>query len=206
MKYSAVVLSGGVSNRFKRNKSLTNLLDKPMITYVVDSVKSLVDEILITTDTEDKRRKLSKIFDSSIKIILDEYQLKSPVVGALTGLKYARGEYSILLSCDTPLISAKVVQLLLEISKDYDAVIPRWPNGYIEPLQAVYNTEKAYGAAFKAITQKNLKMSDVIKKLRKVLFISTIALSNMDPDLNTFFNVNTPNDFLHAKRILNQLS
>lgn len=191
-------MSGGLSNRFGGNKSLAPILGKPMISYVVDAVKSLVDEVLVVTDIESSKKELSKILDSSVKLILDEYELKSPVVGALTGFKHAEGETSLLLPCDIPLISIKVVSLLLELSKDYDAVIPRWPNGYIEPIQAAYKTRKSYTASLEAITKKENRMHDIITRLENILYISTNELAKLDPKLSTFQNVNT---FQNLKRI-----
>lgn len=199
---SAIVLSGGLSNRFGRNKSLATLLDKPLITYVVDAVKPIVDETLVITDTEGSRKELSKVLSSSVKILLDEYDLKSPVVGALTGFKYAEGKSSLLLACDIPMISAKVVSLLLKLSENYDAVIPRWPNGYIEPLQAVYNTEKGYTASLEAIAKEEFRMRDIIIRLGNVQYLSTNALSKLDPKLYTFLNVNTSQDLKKIENIL----
>jgi len=202
LNYSAIILSGGSSKRFGRNKSLAKLIGKPMITYVVDSVAPFVDEVIVTTDKEDNRSELSKILDPSVKILLDEYEPKSPVIGSLTGFKNARGKHSILLACDTPLLSSEVTSLLLELSEDYDAVIPRWPNGYIEPLQATYDTRKAYEASLETVNHGELKMSAIIARLRRVLYLSTIALSKFDPKLNTFLNVNTPDELLRIERIL----
>lgn len=173
-----------------------------MVTHVVDAVRSLVDEVLIVTDTEDNKKELSKIFDSSVKILLDEYNLKSPIVGASTGFKYAKGKYSLLLACDTPLVSAKVLALLLDRSEGYDAVIPKWPSGYIEPLQAVYNTWKAYEASLDAITHKELSMANIINRLKSVLYVSTIDLSRVDPKLYTFLNVNKQGDLVQIDKIL----
>ncbi len=53
-----------------------------------------------------------------------------------------------------------------------------------------------------AITLKELRMSDIIARLKNVLYISTIALSKLDPKLNTFLNVNTPSDLERIKTIL----
>lgn len=199
---SAIILSGGLSNRFGRNKSLAKILEKPMIAYVVDAVKSVVDEVLVITDTEDNRRELSKVLDSSTKILLDEYKLRSPVVGALTGFRHAEGKNSILLACDIPLVSAKVVSLLLELSENYDAVIPRWPNGYIEPLQAAYNTAKTFAASREAVDEKELRMRDVISRLGNILYLSTDDLTKLDPKLCTFLNVNTLQDLGQIESIL----
>lgn len=173
-----------------------------MITYVVDAVKPLVNEVLVITGTEEIRKELSKILDSSVKFFLDQCDLKSPVVGALTGFEHARGNSSLLLACDIPLISRKVVSLLLELSEDYDAVIPRWPNGYIEPLQAAYNTKKAYVASLEALTKKEFRIRDAITRLVNVLYLSTNVLLKLDPKLHSFLNVNTPQDLRQIERIL----
>ena len=62
-----------------------------MITYVIDAVRPLVNEILVVTDSEGNKKELSKILDSDVKLILDECDLKSPVVGALSGFKNTDG-------------------------------------------------------------------------------------------------------------------
>ena len=173
-----------------------------MILYVIDSIKLLVDEVLVITDKEENMKEFSKIFDSSIKLFLDEYAVKSPVVGALTGFKHARGKYSILLACDTPLVSNKIISYLLTLSKGYDAVVPKWPNGYLEPLQAIYNTEKAYTASHKAITQNKFKMYDFIHDLQNLLYVSTNSLLQFDPKLYTFYNINTQSELKRIERII----
>ena len=173
-----------------------------MITYVIDAVRPLVDEVLVVTDSEGNKKELSKILCSDVKLILDECDLKSPIVGALAGFKHAEENYSLLLSSDSPLISAKVMSLLLDLSDDYDAVIPEWPGGYIEPLQAVYHTRKAFAAAFSAISNNELRMRSIISRLRNVLYVSTITISKIDPPLYTFLNVNIPQDLKQIEKIL----
>jgi len=173
-----------------------------MITYVVDTVQPLVDEVLVVTNTENNRGKISRVIDSKVKIVLDESHLKSPLIGALTGFKHAKGKYSLLLACDTPLISRKVISLLLELITGNDAVVPKWPSGYIEPLQAIYDTQKGYEASFQAILQKELRMKGLITRLKDVLYISTLELSKLDSELHTFLNVNLPKDFTKLERIL----
>jgi molybdopterin-guanine dinucleotide biosynthesis protein A len=57
-----------------------------------------------------------------------------------------------------------------------DAVIPRWPNGYIEPLQAAYRTKSAMTAANTTLENKKLDMRSMIANLGKVTYVSTLAL------------------------------
>lgn len=207
LKRSAIIMSGGLSKRFGRNKSLIELHGKPLINYLIDKVDLIVDEIIVVVASEHQKRELSKLFSSHvkgkhIKIVIDEYALRSPIIGALTGFKYALGEYSLLLPCDTPLISRKVVLLLLQLASGLDAVIPKWPNNYIEPLQAVYNTKAAYEASLEVVKEKKMRMRDIIKRLNNFLYVSTTILRNLDPKLHTFLNVNTPEELKRIEEIL----
>ena len=138
----------------------------------------------------------------NIKIIIDNEDSQSPLVGAISGFKCARGNYSLLLPCDNPLVSSKIVTFLFDISKNKDAVIPRWPNGYIEPLQAVYNTKKALLASEKAFKSGFRNMRSMINNLKQVRFVSTIVLQQIDKTHQSFFNINTLEDLKKAETFI----
>jgi len=199
--YSAIILAGGSSRRFGRDKGLVELLGKPMILHVYDRVEPLVDEVIIVVSSETQLAKYKNLA-SHAKVILDEGNLQGPLMGAVAGFRNAVSNYSILLSCDTPLLSEKVVSLLLELAVGNDAVIPRWPNKYIEPLQAVYNTKMAYASAIEAVEKRSFRLLDMVMGLEKILYLSSLALSKIDSDLDTFLNVNTPSDLVKAEKIL----
>ncbi len=199
---SAIILSGGQSSRFLANKSIATLLDKPLINHVVDRIRPLVDEVLVVVASEEQKRVLENILHNPIRIVIDEYSIRSPIVGALTGFKYALGKYSILLPNDTPLISTKVVSLLLQLVVGLEAVIPIWPNNYIEPLQAIYETETVYEAALQAFEEKKYRLKNMIMNLTKLMYVSTTILKIFNGTLNTFLNVNTLQDI---KDVENQL-
>lgn len=204
MKYSAIILSGGESKRFGGDKGLFKVVQKPLVYYVVKSVTPLVDEVLIILGGKDKRSEYSHQFHST-RILLDEYDLKAPISGALTGFKNARGNYSILLPCDTPLVSQKVLSLLQSLVEGHDCVVPRWPSGYIEPLQAIYLTKTAYKAAHKSIEEEKNQFRDMISYLKKVLYLSTIVIKQLDPCLLTFNNINTLEDLESIKKYLRKI-
>ncbi len=204
MSKSAIILSGGSSKRFGRDKGLVELLGKPLILHVLDRVAPLVDEVIIVLSSEVQLMKYQDIVKSS-KLILDESNSRASIIGALAGFKNAIEDYCILLSCDTPIISQDIVSLLLKSAPGNDAVIPRWPNRYIEPLQAAYKTKTAYNATVETIKKGKLRLSDMIERLRKILYISTITLRRLDPNLNTFLNINTPFELKKAENILKSI-
>lgn len=197
-----MILAGGFSKRFGSDKGLTTLLDKPLIKFVLNAVEGIVKEIIVAVSSSEQAGAYSKVLGSNIKVVVDKCKMQGPLVGALTGLSEAQGEYALLLSCDTPLVSREILTLLLEICIGKNAVIPRWPNGYIEPLQAAYRTKPALEAAEKAINEGKFDMRSMIEKLRGIRYISTLVLQQLDPELKTFLNVNTPLDLKKAERML----
>jgi len=203
---SGIVLSGGLSRRFGTDKALVDLEGKPLIQYVLDVVTPLVDETIIVVKTQEQGIRIREACKGSFILVFDESEVSSPLVGALTGMRTARGEVSLLLACDTPFLSSGVLSFLLHTGPSYDAVIPMWPNGNMEPLQAVYNTGKTREVAAEAIEAKELRVYDAIKRLHKVLYISMEVLRQLDPSLGTFENVNTSSDLERVAMLLRSRS
>jgi molybdopterin-guanine dinucleotide biosynthesis protein A len=201
---SAVVLAGGFSSRFGQDKGVLELAGKPLIRHVVDAVGSVVDETIVVTNSEERVGKYAMFMGSDVRFAVDVGELRSPLIGALTGFGAARGEYSLLLPFDVPFVSRDVVLLLFELCQGKAAVIPRWPNGYIEPLHAVYRTRLALEAARSAVAEGKLQVRALIENLREIRYVSTLVIQQLDPELLTFFNVNTPADLNKAVALVKQ--
>lgn len=207
MDRSAIILVGGFSSRFGQDKGLVLLAGKPLAKYVLDGVNNIVDEKILVASSKDQAENYKEVLGSGVKVLIDRIIMdvaQSPLVGALAGLKEAHGRYALLLPCDTPFISRDVISLLFELCIDRNAVIPRWPNACIEPLQAVYCTEPAYEAARSALNEGKLNMQSMIDKLRGVRYVSTLVLRQLDQELTTFFNINNILDLKKAENILKQ--
>jgi molybdopterin-guanine dinucleotide biosynthesis protein A len=204
---SAIILVGGFSSRFGHDKGLLFLADKPLAKYVFEAVNNIVEEKILVTSSKDQAENYREVLDSDAKILIDRTSIdraQSPLVGALAGLKEARGRYALLLPCDTPFISREVISLLFELCISRNAVIPRWPNACIEPLQAVYCREPAYEAARSALNEGKLNMQSMIDKLCCIRYVSTLVLKQLDQELATFFNINNMSDLRKAESILKQ--
>lgn len=202
MQKSAIILAGGISRRFGRDKGLVLLQNKPLVLHVIDRVSPLVDSITIVVRSKEQKEKFGRITDKKINITIDTYQAQTPLVGAITGFQNVNSDYSLLLPCDVPLISRNIINFLFDASFNRQAVIPHWPNGYIEPLQAVYHTESSLTAAKIALNQGHMNMRSMINNLHRVRYISTLVLEQLDENLVTFFNVNTPQDLEKAESLL----
>jgi len=202
LEKSAVVLAGGFSKRFGQDKGLLKLAGKPIILHILDKMSTVVDEVLVVVSSKSQEKAYTCFLKQKAKIVIDKYETQNPLVGALTGFEKAQGKYSLLLPCDTPFVSSQIASFLLELCVNKDAVIPRWPNGHIEPLQAVYYTKSALNVADKALEDKKQNMRSMIASLKKVLYVSTLVLKQIDPKLMTFFNINTLKDLRKAEHML----
>lgn len=198
MDRSAIILAGGSSSRFSEDKGVLLLDGKPLLRHVVDAVKGLVDEVIVVTSSKERAEAYAKIVPQNVKFVVDVGESKGPLVGALTGFEAAEGEYSLLLPYDSPFVSREVLSLLLDCSAGKAAVVPRWTNTEIEPLHAVYHTKLALQAAKEVLAENKLDMCAMVERLRGVRYISTLVIEQLDPDLKTFFNVNTPLDLRKA--------
>jgi molybdopterin-guanine dinucleotide biosynthesis protein A len=201
---SAIILAGGFSSRFGQDKGLVKLAGKPLLNHVLDAVGNLADETIVAVSSQAQAESFRKVLGSEVNVVVDTMDLHGPLVGAMTGFQAAQALYAFLLPCDTPLVSTDVLRLLLELHQGKSAVIPRWPNCNIEPLQAVYCMKPACMAAKEALEKGRSNMQTMIDNLRGVRFVSTLVLQQLDPKLNTFFNVNTPLDLKRAEKILQE--
>ncbi|NWG11137.1 molybdenum cofactor guanylyltransferase [Candidatus Bathyarchaeota archaeon] len=201
MNRTAIILAGGFSSRLGQDKGLLQLAHKPLVRHVLDAVSALVDEKMVIVSSPTQAENYKKALGPKVAVRIDVEDKRTPLVGALTGFKGACGKYTLLLSCDVPFVSRDVVSLLFELCINRNAVIPRWPNCYIEPLHAVYCTKPAYEAARNALGEGKLNMQAMVDRLRYVRYVSTLVLQQLDPELRTFFNVNMPLDLKKAERL-----
>jgi len=204
LKSSVIILAGGFSKRFGRDKGLVKLEGKPLVMYLLERVARVADEKVIVVGSKAQRDVFSPLFGHLAQVIVDKYDGIGPLIGALTGFETVRSEYSLLLPCDTPFLSSEIAALLLDCCVGRSATVPRWPNGWIEPLQAAYDTKSSITAIKKALEQGKMDMRSMISYLRDTRYISALVLRKLDLKLLTFFNINTLADLGKAESMLSQ--
>ena len=204
MDRSLVVLAGGFSSAFGQDKATLEFNGKSLIRHVVDAVRAVVNEVIVVANTQEQAEKYAALLEPNARFVVGEKEAKGPLVEALAGFEASQGEHSLLLSSDSPLVSLNVVDLLFELCPGKTAVVPRWPNQQIEPLHSVYHTKLALKAAQFAVYDGFFDLDALIDNLGGVRYISTLAIQEFDPELKTFFNVNTPLDLKMAETLVKE--
>ena len=197
MDYTTIVLAGGESKRFGAEKPFIDLCGSPMIHWVLRGIES--PERIVVGNSENREQMEELCPDD--KVVVDIRSGLGPIGGMYTGLKYASFPTSLVVPCDTPFISKELMLSLLRSLEGHQAIVPRWPNGYIESLHVALKTDATLQAVKGAIDSGKLSVQSAFDRLSDVEFVSMESLRKWDPELLSFFNLNTQEDLKRAKRI-----
>ncbi|MEM2875887.1 MAG: molybdenum cofactor guanylyltransferase [Candidatus Bathyarchaeia archaeon] len=202
LKASAVILAGGESRRIGGVKALIHLAGKPLITYVIEVAVKVFNDIVVVVGVDEQTKEFEGLLPHRVKVVRDLVRGEGPLVGILSGVGYVSSEYIAVLPCDSPFINPQVLSLLYERCQGSDAAIPRWPNGYLEPLHAFYKVQAVKSASTSAMKAGGCRVTDMVKRLNRVHYVDVKEVKRLDPDLLTFFNINRMEDLKRAERIL----
>nr|MDO8081893.1 molybdenum cofactor guanylyltransferase [Candidatus Freyarchaeota archaeon] len=203
---AVAILCGGKSVRMGTDKGLIPLCGKPMLLYALETCEEVFSEIYVVLGSNINKSYEELIGDRAC-ILTDKLpEISSPLNGAYTAFENCEQKYLYLLSCDMPFLNTEVLRLMREVITTENAVVPRWPNGNIEPLHAVYRAKPSLEAAEKALSENRMDMLSMIKNLGRILYLSILVIEKLDPKLETFFNVNTVNELEKAEEKIKKRS
>ncbi len=199
---SAIILAGGRSTRMNGDKGLRELGGEALVNRVIRRVGELVDEVLLVVGSDEQREAYSRVVDEDVTLVVDLYSDGSPLVGAITGLKHAKGEYAFMAACDMPFISDEVVETLFKEGEGYDGAVYQWPNEWIEPLLAVYRVQPSLEKALELYGSGDLRVRRILQNLPHVKMIPMEDLKAIDPDLLSLFDADTEEALREAESVL----
>ncbi len=186
------ILAGGGSRRFGSEKSIALFKGKPLVIHMIDIAKALSPHVIIVVSDDAQKAFISELaFDTEIFLDSDNSQ-KCALNGAVSAFENSESDYTLLLPVDTPLVSKGLLKTILDLREGHGAVVPAWPNGYVEPLHSVYSTEHAYDKGLDALESGQKRMQDLLDSLTNVLYVQTEILRMFDEHLQSFSNANTP--------------
>jgi len=132
-------------------------------------------------------------------IVTDIFPIRSSLTGIHAGLFYLTTPYAFFSACDIPFIKKELIEILLDsVEPNIDIVIPETSKGF-EPLCSVYS-KKCLKPIEQQLVKQELKIRQVFQKVRVKKLPENILRQN-DPDLVSFYNINTHDDLIRAEYI-----
>ena len=193
--WTGAILAGGHARRLGGlNKA--GLILQPGGASVLDRqlarLRRVVDRTIIIANDAER-------FSSAGVPVIPDMVPHGGALGALyTAVHAADTDGTLVLACDMPFVSERLLAHLVSVGSSVDIAIPRTARGY-EPLCAAYSRRSA-GELRRLIDERRFRLSDVARI--PGLSVHEVGRDEFDtfgPEEVLFFNLNTPDD--HARAI-----
>ena len=195
----AIVLAGGPGRRMGGVKALVALAGEALVLHVLRAAGKVVGELAVVTKPS-MAGDLARALPPGTRIVEEPTEVQSPLVGLVAGARAIRADYVAYLACDLPLLRPRVLDLLFSRAAGHDGAVPRWPDGKIEPMASVLRREAALAAAASALDAGRYANTDMLAGLGDIRYVPMEEIRPIDPDLESFINVNTAEDLREAER------
>jgi molybdenum cofactor guanylyltransferase len=197
---TGIILSGGKSSRMGSDKALLKIGSETIIERITNLIKSIFSDVFIVSNTPGDYKFLN------IPLYEDIYKSKGPLSGIHSGLVHSSTDKNFFISCDLPLVSEELIRFVVDYKSDKPArfcfaggrhhyLSGIYAKALLPEIERIIRVEQNYqGEKGKTFSMKNLFMNVEVK----VINVETLPFY----DENLFFNLNTPEDFEHLKKIL----
>ena len=198
-KVCGVLLAGGQSRRMGGgDKCLRNLGGEPILARIIERVRPQVGPLIINANGAPAR--FEKFGLPVVPDVVEEFA--GPLAGVLTGLDWAAKnarecDWVATFACDAPFLPPDLVELLAaSVANDYADMACAVSNARDHPVFALWPVHLV----------EVLRTAVVDEGIRKVdMWTSRYLLARVefgaDP-VDPFFNVNNPDDFAEAEKLL----
>jgi molybdopterin-guanine dinucleotide biosynthesis protein A len=182
---TGVILAGGESRRYGRNKALEKINGIPLIEMVIGVMQSVFRHLILITNTPDQY--------SHLKLPMHEDLVKGlgPIGGISTALTAIPDDAAFLVACDMPFLNRKLIRYMVENRSDFDVVVPR-VSGKMESLHAVY-AKQCLPAIRKLLDSHEYQVIRIFSEV-SVRYIEENEIRGFDPELKSFLNINEPQE------------
>lgn len=194
-EFSAIILAGGRSLRMGQPKAELKFQGSTLLDRTIAQLRRRFDEIVVVSAPAGIG------LPGNVELVRDEREYEGPLPALARGLRKISNDAAFACSCDLPLLNADVALSLCAMLDRYDAVIPE-VGGLAQPLHAVYRKRSA--AAIDAlIAAGEQRLTSIVNSI-SARRLREQELRQIDPDLNSFLNVNTPEDYERALRLISR--
>ncbi len=199
--YSAagIILAGGSSKRMGQDKALLPCPDNqqvPFIRQLATLLLSACKEVILVVRDVNQAAVYTRHVPPSVHTVTDKVPNTGPLMGLYSGLCAMQSSHALVTAIDTPSLQPSLISFLLSEFVDNQPVIPIVDN-FPQVLLAVY--PRTILPVIEARLQAGRRDPRALLQVAEVRFLEETQLRAVDPQLRSFVNINTPEDFASCK-------
>ena len=209
MIFHGFVQAGGGSTRFGTDKALVKLDGKSMLERTGELLASVCHDVTVVGPRE-------KYAGATWAVLEDRWPGEGPLGGILTALNYLHEtaptdpsrvskdgpcSFALILGCDLPFLTKEFLGFLRDRARSSEAqvIVPESSKG-LEPLCACWRSDSV-ATLQDGFDAGGRKVTEAMKRLRMEV-LDESSWKRFDNENRLFWNMNTPEDFVEARRIL----
>jgi molybdopterin-guanine dinucleotide biosynthesis protein A len=207
MMVDGVILAGGQSRRMGQDKALMLLGGRTLLQRVIDVLAPICTDLILVANEPERYAAFA------LKTAPDVYPGAGSLGGLYSGLAAARSETVIAVACDMPYLNASLLEFMVEQAIEADAVVPDLSAATLSPGERpkakqldLHPLHAVYGRACLAPIEAQLRAGDLrmmgFFQQVNVRFIKRAEVLRFDPQLRSMVNLNTPEEWAEAERIV----
>jgi molybdenum cofactor guanylyltransferase len=177
------------------DKALAIVQGEPILERVLRCLKEVSEHVMIIGEREAYR-------SFNVPVIADAVDGSGPLGGIVTALRNSPTEFMFVVGCDMPFLSSRLLQAMANEPRDADVLIPYLDdyNGFsgYQPLHALYSV-RCVQPIMARLSRDELKIKLFLDDV-DTRTLNSRWLRQYDPDLQSFTNVNTPDDLIRLSR------
>jgi molybdenum cofactor guanylyltransferase len=193
---TAIVLAGGRSSRFGRNKLAEPVAGRPLLDHAILAVAAVAREVLVVVPPIGEAPRLPRSPDPAVPIaaIRDPEPFGGPLVAVLAGLERAREPFALIVGGDMPKLSPDVLAAVLRVldASDAEGVFLVF-RGRRQPLPVGLRVGAATAATRRLLADGVRSLQSLADALR-IRELSEGEWRPLDPVAGTLHDVDAPGD------------
>lgn len=189
---AGIILAGGQSRRMGKNKALLPLPGNEQITFVEHLARMLVaccSEVLLVVRDQDATHAYNAL--PNVCVVLDKTPGHGPLMGLYSGLSEICSSHALVLAVDMPFIQPEMLAFLLAQPLTDRLLIPV-VHAVPQVLCAIY--PRSILPVIEERLQQGRRDPRSLLDATSVTYIDEARLCEIDPQLRSFININTPEE------------
>ncbi len=188
-RVSAVILAGGRSERFGRDKLAEPIDGRPVLVHAIEAVRVHATEIVVVAPPG-----VTPALPLGVRLVHDTVAYRGPLAGLSTGLLACREPVALVIGGDMPWLADAVVALLIAriVDADTDAVVLEH-DGRPRPLPSIVRRDRALEMADRFLDRGERSLRALVEGLGAVV-IGEVEWRMADPDGRTMHDIDTVAD------------